>query len=188
MLVHLLSVPAPVLNTRADHPGVDEVEKIVAVSPIQLEIVNFERHVVVNPRRLDGSEVDTDHAGSRVSLGEIESPDSGTGTAVENVGGIFLAEGSEVESAGEDEKLKVMREVKTVLLGFIGRKHVLFLLGLAVVAAACGRSSVIGNVERGKERGTVGIDMLLNAGREGLGRALAVGDVSFPYLGAEEFK
>lgn len=80
----------------------DKVKLVRFVGPRLFEVVSFETNVGKGPGGLYGGEIDADDFGARVLGTEIERPDSGSGTAVEDVGGVLATEVGGAEITPKD--------------------------------------------------------------------------------------
>lgn len=108
----------------------DVIKVIIWPSPRFASIIDLELQVGGNIARLDGREIGSDDFSLRVLFGEIDGPDTGSGSEIEDTLG--LLEGGKVELAVKKEGGNVMENVKLVLLFLIIRAPVLAFLVTSV--------------------------------------------------------
>lgn len=106
MLEDLFDIRLPVMDSQTHLTRMDKVEVVLGISPFLLRVVDLELDIRGDPVGLDRGDVNTGDLSGGEFVANVESPDSGTSTNVEdtlrsfNGGGIELAMEEDVLKAG----------------------------------------------------------------------------------------
>ena len=143
-----------IANGEEHEADVDEVERVRAVQPVELEVVDLEAQVRRHPLGLDGRDVGADDFGAGIQVCHLHGPDAGAGAEVEDLLGRW-GEGREVEPSARHQHHLVVFHVFAVELGFVVGEQVAA-AAVGVVAAAIVPVVVFGFAEDAAEEAGAG--------------------------------